>query len=396
MLVFIENRQRNEEKARKKYDVIIVGACTAGTYLSKLLAERGLKVLVIDKEKEENLSKRLDIFHFTTQSFQDFHLEPVKEGDEAFVRQFNLGYAKSALNQHPKKSFLDVTVMHLPLFIKRLRLEAMSKGVTFLFSTAFSALTYDKNHRINGIKDITGETYEARLVVDASGIASVVRKSMKDPFIETFDIGPRDKFYGLLKYVELMNPEEKVEISTGWPYFKGWIAPQHAEHGAIVGGGANLSYEYARKCMQTFESHIPLPKYRLQYEEAGCTPYRRPPFSFVTDGFLVIGDAACLTKPLNGEGITSAWVQCTPAASIISEALKDGDYPTKEALWKINTLYQRGEGAEYAGQRALLVGAVVMSMKDNDYMFEKSIVFTSDDGEVKGSVMGKLLLGVLQ
>lgn len=99
----------------EKYDVIIVGACTAGTYLSKLLAERGLKVLVIDKDKEENLSKRLDIFHFTTQSFKDFHLKPVKEGDEAFVRQFNLGYSKSALNQHPKKSFLDVTVMHLPL-----------------------------------------------------------------------------------------------------------------------------------------------------------------------------------------------------------------------------------------------------------------------------------------
>ncbi|MFA5236089.1 MAG: FAD-dependent monooxygenase, partial [Bacilli bacterium] len=47
------------------YDVVIVGACTAGTYFSQLLAKRGLKVLVIDKDKEENLSKRLDIFHFT-------------------------------------------------------------------------------------------------------------------------------------------------------------------------------------------------------------------------------------------------------------------------------------------------------------------------------------------
>ena len=43
------------------YDVIIVGACTAGTYFASLLAERGLKVLVMDKDSEANLAKRLDI-----------------------------------------------------------------------------------------------------------------------------------------------------------------------------------------------------------------------------------------------------------------------------------------------------------------------------------------------
>lgn len=378
------------------YDVIVVGACTAGTYFSNLLAKQGLKVLVIDKDAEAHLSKRLDIFHFTTNSFAEYGLEATKPGDEAFVRRFNLCYSKSALDQHLKKSFLDVTVMHLPLFIRRLRLDAMANGVTFLFDTAFTSLTYDAKRRITGIKVASGQTFHARLVVDASGIPSVVRRTIKDPYMETFDIGPRDKFYVLLKYVELLNPEEKIVYSTGWPYFKGWIAPQHDEHGAIVGVGANLSYEYARKCMQKFEKNIALPKYRLQYEEAGCTPYRRPPFSFVSDGFLVIGDAACLTKPLNGEGVTSAWVQCTPAAAIVAEALKDGKYPTKESLWKINTLYQTGEGADYAGLRALLIGAVNMSMKDNDYMFEKSIVFKSDDEEVKSNLIVSLLLGVLK
>ena len=38
----------------EKYDVVIVGACTAGTYFSSLLAKGGLKVLVIDKDSEEN------------------------------------------------------------------------------------------------------------------------------------------------------------------------------------------------------------------------------------------------------------------------------------------------------------------------------------------------------
>ena len=62
------------------FDVIIVGACTAGTYFSGLLAKKGLKVLVIDRDSEENLAKRLDIVHFTRDSYVEFAVEPSVEG----------------------------------------------------------------------------------------------------------------------------------------------------------------------------------------------------------------------------------------------------------------------------------------------------------------------------
>lgn len=378
-----------------RYDVVIVGACTAGTYFSNLLGEAGLRVLVIDKSAEEDLRKELDIIHFTRDSYAQFGLEPSGEGDEEWVHDFHVCYSKSALNNHLKTNYLDVAVLHLPLFIRRLRREAISNGVEFRFSTAFDHLLYEDG-RICGIATENGEEILARLVVDASGIHAVVRRSIQDPYMENFETGPRDKFYVLLKYVELLDPDVKVEASTGWPYFKGWIAPQHNKGGAIIGVGANLSFDYARKCMAKLESAIPMPAYKLQYEEAACTPYRRPPFSFVTDGFLVIGDAACLTKPINGEGIPSAWVQCTPAAQVVIDALKDGKYPTKEALWKINTLYQRGEGAAYAGERAMLIGAVDMSPEDNDYLFRKGIIFRSDDEPEVENLMGALLKGVVK
>lgn len=378
------------------YDVVVVGACTAGTYFAGLLGKAGLKVLVIDKDSEENLAKRLDIVHFTRDSYAQFGVDESKDGDEEFVRSFEVCYSKSALDRHLKTNYLKVAVLHLPLFIKRLRKTAIENQVEFRFETAFDHLMFDENHRICGIVTANGQEIPARLVVDASGIQAVVRRSIQDPYIESFETGPRDKFYVLLKYVELLDKDVKIEASTGWPYFKGWIAPQHNKNGAIIGVGANLSFEYARKCMAKFESAIPLPAYRLQYEEAACTPYRRPPFSFVTDGFLVIGDAACLTKPINGEGIPSAWVQCTPAAQVVIEALKDGKYPTKEALWKINTLYQRGEGAAYAGERAMLIGAVDMSPEDNDYLFRKGIIFRSDDEPEVNNLLGTLLKGVLK
>lgn len=377
------------------YDVVIVGACTAGTYFAGLLAKGGLKVLVIDKDSEESLCKRLDIIHFTKDSYAQFGLEPSREGDPEFVRDFHICYSKSALNDHMKTNYLDVSVLHLPLFIRKLRNHAQSFGAEFRFSTAFRSLLY-KDGKISGIVTDQGEEIASRLVVDASGISAAVRRSICDPFIENFETGPRDKFYVLLKYVKLKDKNQKVELSTSWPYYKGWIAPQHQEGGAIVGVGANLSFDYARKCMAKFEAAVPLPEYDLQYEEAACTPYRRPPFSFVTDGFLVIGDAACLTKPINGEGIPSAWVQCTPAAQVVLEAMKDGAYPTKEALWKINTIYQTGEGAAYAGERAMLIGAVDMSPEDNDFMYRNAIVFKSDDEKGPDNLVAALAKGVLK
>ena len=374
-------------------DVVIVGACTAGTYFARLLAERGLNVTVIDKETEENLCRRLDIFHFTRDSYEAFHLPESKEGDEEFVRNFDKCCTRSALDNYPKLSSTRVSVLHLPLFIRRLRKQAEAAGVEFLFGEEFDRVKYDGEGRIAGIVTKSGRELDARLVVDASGIPSVVRRSLDDPFMERFEIGPRDKFYVLLKYVQLLDPGDKVELSTSWPFYKGWIAPQHSGNGAIIGVGANLSYDYARKCMEKFEHAVKLPPYELQYEETGCTPYRRPPYSFVTDGFLVIGDAACLTKPFNGEGVPSAWVQCTPAADIVAKAMAGGKYPTKEALWPINILYQRGEGREYAAMRALLIGAVQMSARDNDYMFRHSIIFKSDDEPDNPHMISSLLKG---
>lgn len=376
------------------YDVVIVGACTAGTYFAGLLAKRGLRVLVVDRDTEQTLAKRLDIIHFTRDSYETFGVEPSKEGDPEFVRNFHVCYGKSALNNHLKTNYINVSVLHLPLFIRKLRKTALEAGAEFRFGTAFRELRYENGH-IAGIITTDAEEIPARLVVDASGISAVVRRSIKDPFIENFETGPRDKFYVLLKYVKLKDPNLTITDSTSWPYYKGWIAPQHTPGGAIVGVGANLSFDYARKCMAKFESAIPLPEYELQYEEMACTPYRRPPFSFVTDGFLVIGDAACLTKPINGEGIPAAWVHCTPAADIVAAALEDGAYPTKEKLWEINRIYQTGEGAAYAGERAMLIGAVNMTPKDNDYLYKKGIVFKSDDEPEVENLPAALAKGVL-
>ena len=104
--------------------------------------------------------------------------------------------------------------MHnLPLFIKRLRKKACGVGVDFIFNEKFKELLY-KDNKISGLVTESGLIVNAKLVVDASGIPSVVRKQINSPFMETFTIGPKDMFYVLLKYVKLTDKNNKVELST--------------------------------------------------------------------------------------------------------------------------------------------------------------------------------------
>lgn len=78
--------------------------------------------------------------------------------------------------------------------------------------------------------------------------------------------------------------------------------------------------------------------------ERGTTPYRRPPYSFVADGFFVSGDAAALTKPSAGEGVTSSMVQLRSRREEISRLLTEGGELTRARLWGINTRYVATQG----------------------------------------------------
>ncbi len=365
------------------YDALVIGAGTAGTYFAKLLAGQGYRVLVVEKDPREKLGSRLDIFHIDKELFEKFGVPVPSITDEDYVSEFEFGISKSAFDRYPKYTRYPFVVMHLPLFLERLVGWAESFGVEYAFDTEFVDFIYTDG-RIHGAKLKQGEKefdLSARLVADASGIKSVGRRKLKEDYgVETFEIGPDDKFYVILRYVKLKNPEtDRLSYSTGWPFYKTWIAPQHDKDGAIIGVGANFSFDFAERVYQKFIAQINLPPHELQHIEKGTTPYRRPPYSFVADGFVVLGDAACLTKPFSGEGITAAWGLCAIAAEEFARAMKDGQYPDAKRVWHTNVRYQRGQGAKFAYLMATLIGAVNGTAEENDYQFKKDIIFSDHD-----------------
>ena len=175
-------------------------------------------------------------------------------------------------------------------------------------------------------------------------------------------------FYVVLKYVKFKDPDFVYNTSsTGCPFYKSWLAPQADPNGGILGIGACHSYKHAETILEEVIEKIPLPEYTITRTEKGRTPYTRPPYSFVTDNFIVSGDAGCLTKPNNGEGVTSSMVQMEIAAEVLDEALRENNL-SAEKLWKINKLYNTQQGADFASTRALLT-KVVKAKKDEFFGF---------------------------
>jgi flavin-dependent dehydrogenase len=275
----------------------------------------------------------------------------------------------------------------------------MAKGVEIVHNAKFISPSFDESGKLTGgviLHDGKECEVHARLTADASGISSVVRTSLPEGYgVENFKIGARDKFFVVLYYIKFNNSEkDRISGSCGWPYYKTWIAPQHDKDGAILGVGANLSYEYAENCFKRFAEKTPFPEHEVMYVEKGCTPYRRPPYSFVADGFIALGDAACLTNPWNGEGITAAWRHARIAAATADRVLKNGETASKAALWEINQRYYKEQGAEFAQNFSLLPAVVGCTPDENDYQFEKSIIFKGDEDKEESNIILDILKGV--
>ena len=366
----------------REYDIVVIGAATAGSFFAKLMAERGFNVLVIDALPEREIGKRLTVFHLDTVYFEKTGIPRLADGDSEYITSFEYTMCESAYGHYPRKTLYPFTVFNLEKFNKHLHLWSRNFGVNYEFNTEFQEFIFDEEKKIVGVKikneEGTEEDISCRLVVDCSGIKGTVRCALPDDYgIENTPLSPRDMFYVILRYVKLADPiKDKPVTSTAYPYYKTWVAPSDDPEGAIFGIGANLSYEYAEKVYKDFENTIHLPEIVGEPRiEKGTTPYRHAIYSLVSDGFLCIGDSAAITKPYSGEGVTASWNLCMIAADIVENAMKDGKYPTKEALWPINVKYSRTQGANFAEIMATLIGAVDATKEENEYEFKKSIVF---------------------
>jgi digeranylgeranylglycerophospholipid reductase len=360
-------------------DVVVVGAGTSGCYLAWRLAQAGLRPLVLERRRLDQVGQEIDIFHMDEVRFDQFGL-PHPTAEER-IGYYPTGLAWSPDLQVQKEVRYAFYVMHKPAFVQRLHRYVHESGGEILDQTevlepivADEAVVGIRAHR-------DGLPVEARggIVVDASGIDGVLRTKLPVGLgIETDPITPDDCLFVCLEFREDLGDGVPTGLNF-YPFHKAFWNPSRGT-GAILGIGQPGSYEIAwQKHREWREGYFGDPG-RVVQRRQGRTPYRRTPYSLVANGFMVVGDAAFQTKPFSGEGVTSSFTACQIAAEVTIEALRGGQID-REALWSYNVRYFRDQGAKFASMFVQLPAAAGLSRREVDFLFHQDLIFSSRDFE---------------
>lgn len=397
-----------------KTDAVVVGAGTSGTYFAWRLAEAGHACLVLEKESLEDLGKRIGPFHIEEVGFERFAI-PLPTGDELlhYLENITMWSPDGTRSVTARVPTLD---MYKPLFMRRLRGYAEEAGAEFLEGREFLEVIreggFPRGIRAKGKE---GELeIRSRLIADASGIEGRVRTSLPPgPWMETDPVQDLDTLVVYMESWRDIAGDIKPDINS-YLHTQGWYAPGRGRE-IIVGVGCPASPSAAKNRHKAFARTLPF-KGEVVSATEGRVPYRRPPYSLVDNGLMVMGDAAFMNKPFNGEGVVSAFTACRIAAEVAAAALARDDL-SREALWPYNRRYFEDQGAKFAFLMAVLPALVALSEEEIDCLFAVPGLLTGEGtqslnleyevasdpaaapqvglGIARGVVEGKLRLGRL-
>lgn len=281
----------------QRYDVIVVGAGPAGATAATVAARQGAKVLLL--EEHSIIGRPIQCTGLL--SIRGWRLARVP--DSIIVREI------TGVRVHsPDDTVYELGgerarayVIDRDRFDQSLVERAAKAGVTVQTGTRAVELSEYRNRERTLITQTpTGAraTYKASVIIGADGSHSLLARQAGLP-------RPKKILLGLQALLALSPPRERrdfVEVFFGrrWAAnFFAWSVPA-AEGTARVGLATDL-FSQAKACFERLRREYHNSGKILSYQ-SGMIPIG-PAERTVTDGFLIVGDAAGQAKPTSGGGI---------------------------------------------------------------------------------------------
>lgn len=389
-----------------KFDVIIVGAGTAGCLAAKTIAEAGLNVCLIERKRREEIGEKI-----CGDALGEHHLKtlglPKPQGGELEKRIEGIKIHSPDLETTftiRDEDFVGY-MLNRRLFGQWVLKMALDEGAVFYDSTQCLQPTVEKGY-INGVlaKNVkTGETLrlESKVVVDASGFVGAVRQKLPGHLGIDNEVANEDveACYREIRQLKQETSEtEFCEIFLNQRVTPGgytWIFPKG---GARVNAGLGICMrDRFPNPKEQFCSHIlskPLFEGSLLLNAgAWFDPTRRPLDNMVGNGVTVIGDAACLVNPIHGGGIGPSMLSGFSAGNTIVEALEKGDV-SKNTLWPFNCRYMKLYGAKQA--RLDIFRHLLISSSDEDLSYGMNCKLLTEDDVLKAGLGDDFRLNITE
>jgi digeranylgeranylglycerophospholipid reductase len=317
----------------EKYDAIVVGAGTAGCLAAKTVAEKGLKVALIEKKPREEIGEKIcgdalgdhHLKFLGLEKPQGGELEAKIDGIQIFSPDENTVFTIA------DKDFVG-HILNRRLFGQWLLKKATDAGAQLQDSMNFRSPIIEKGAVVGiSAKNMkTGKVTElkSKVVVDATGYFGMVRKQL--PEIRQLKQETENTRYCEIYLNQQASPGGYV-----------WVFPKGGARVNVGIGTCMRKTGYPNPKEQLYKTTFSKPIFDGSLVLSGGAwfdPVRRPLDNMVGNGVVLVGDAASLVNPIHGGGIGPSMLSGYLAGQQIVEALERGA-PTKEALWGYNKRY---------------------------------------------------------
>lgn len=347
----------------EKFDVVIVGAGTAGLILARELGRLKCKTLVLDRKKE------LLEFSFNTLG--------------SFINLEKFGLTHNVVAQdidtialHSKRVKRSIQANLYILDKKQVHIELLdavdTKYVSIKTGINIKSIDTDDNEKFTAVTDQNKEKYFGKLFVDASGTNGILSKKVGLIAKKT------ELATGVEYNVQYFGKPNEGHLLIGKMYQGGygWIFPLKNER-AIIGFGTfddKIVKDLKNRLHKILElsSIKKLVKKDNDKVEGGSIPITPVLQKFVIQNLICVGDSVSQVNPIVGEGYKFIFEAAVMASKAIHLALENDDLSllkNYETDWKNRFLanYQRSKRAQERffkySQNSLLMDYVLLISK---------------------------------
>jgi len=391
-----------------RYKVAIIGAGPGGAVLARELAQKDIDVTIYEKGSYEELGhdwsdavERVALkwagLNMPELVGNEWHGDLVKETPDSEGVFEKHAIPRLKLHSPGYNSVKDIEFKMITtdrrVLGQMLVKQAEEAGVQIKYGYEGLGLLY-RETGTNGpdgvevygvsVKNLENDLREeitADMVIESSGFHSVLRRSL--PAYTGLAFMFKDNEFGFVnREVRERDPEKaRVDIIPDhYRYgFHGgyqWSHIHNAERIDVGAGVKNVPGKPDPKdLIEEFIAKHPSIKNEKIRGGRGLCIVGPPLFNFVTNGFVIIGDAASTSVPTTGCGAGSAVLVGLWAAEVISEAAEEGRNDMVK-LWDINKKFylDNDRGASFAALSALRNALQTLDHDYLDFLFRQDIM----------------------
>ena len=359
--------------------IVIIGAGHGGLQAAKELSKNGFEVIVYEKNSPQEVSYdwRDDV---EPTVFEKLKITLPDNSRKTSRTSFVAPFSETPFYMEKEENANEWSIKRNAFVLLLVKL-AQESGAEIEFNTPVQKLIVEDNE-VKGVI-VNNKKIFANLVIDSSGIDSVFRKEIAKIFNITEKIDDNDVFTVYRAFVKTAdgeklpeNHKKKVYLKyLGMPGISWCICEPDGLINILIGRvGEMHEREFKNALLKLKKANPVISDEIVMGGKFGRIPVRYPLTKMVGKGYVTVGDAAFMTIPITGSGISNS----LRAGQILAEEIIKNNSVSVETLWKYQVKYYEEIGAEHFFVDYMKRTLLTSDNENIKYIFESGII-TEDD-----------------